>query len=84
MIEFESDSIEGIARSALTDGGRGNYDPETLDAIIEENLWQAARDGLDDDAVADPLLRREAVGGSAPGRRPRTPSFCFLAKVRAP
>jgi len=57
MTEIESDSIEGIARSALTDRGRGNYDLETLDAIIEENLWQAARDGLDDDAVADLLLR---------------------------
>lgn len=34
-----------------------DYDLDTLDAIIEENLWQAARDGLDDDAVADLLLR---------------------------
>jgi hypothetical protein len=33
------------------------YDLDTLDAIIDENLWQAARDGLDDDAVADLLLR---------------------------
>lgn len=34
-----------------------DYDLDTLDAIIEENLWQAARDGLDDDEVADLLLR---------------------------
>lgn len=34
-----------------------DYDLDTLDAIIDENLWQAARDGLDDDAVADLLLR---------------------------
>lgn len=34
-----------------------DYDLNTLGAIIEENLWQAACDGLDDDAVADLLLR---------------------------
>lgn len=34
-----------------------DYDLDTLDAIIEENLWQAALDGLDDHAVADLILR---------------------------
>lgn len=57
MTEFESDQIEDIARPAVTDGGQSNYDLDTLDAIIEENLWQAARNGLDDGAVADLLLR---------------------------
>lgn len=57
MKESEPNDIEGIARPVLTDGGRGNSDLETLDAIIEENLSQAARDGLEDQEVADLLLR---------------------------
>jgi hypothetical protein len=61
MKESEPDDIEGVARPVVTDGGRSDYDLDTLDAIIEQNVWQAAHDGLDDEVADLPLRHRDGI-----------------------
>ncbi len=59
---MKKSNVAAQERADTTDASTGQPDSRNRitnkdDAIIEENLWQAAGDGLDDDAVADLLLR---------------------------